>query len=499
MSETQPIELDAGTPEIDLSQVKRRSLTGVIALTSRTFIIQLISFAATFLLTVFLTPADYGTFFLVSAVVNFLTYFSDIGLAAALIQKKDQLTREDLVTTFTIQQLLVILLLIILFIASPWIKISYGLSSAAIYLLWALAISFLMSSLKTIPSVLLERDLKFNKLIIPQILENLVFNLSAVYFAWKGWGINTFTIAVLARSLVGLIAMYVVAPWQPAFGINRQVLTRLLKFGLPYQANTFLAVIKDDGMTIILGRLIGQTGLGFIGWASRWAYLPLRFFMDNITKVAFPAYSRVQHDPEALKRGIEKTLFYLSLISFPIFIGMGVLASPLVHLIPKYQKWSPALIPLYLYLINAVWASLSTPLTNALNAIGKIKTTFKLMIMWTGLTWILMPFLALKFGYQGVAFAASIISFSSIIVLIVIRRLVAVNYWLVLRSPVFASLAMGAVLFITSPWMTNLYLLPVYIILGGTLYITTVYLIEGKRLVNEIRQLFVLSRPQRET
>ncbi|EKD79713.1 MAG: polysaccharide biosynthesis protein, partial [uncultured bacterium] len=200
MSETQPIELDAGTPEIDLSQVKRRSLTGVIALTSRTFIIQLISFAATFLLTVFLTPADYGTFFLVSAVVNFLTYFSDIGLAAALIQKKDQLTREDLVTTFTIQQLLVILLLIILFIASPWIKISYGLSSAAIYLLWALAISFLMSSLKTIPSVLLERDLKFNKLIIPQILENLVFNLSAVYFAWKGWGINTFTIAVLARS-----------------------------------------------------------------------------------------------------------------------------------------------------------------------------------------------------------------------------------------------------------------------------------------------------------
>ena len=216
MAETQPVELDPGTPEIDLSQIKKRSVGGVLALTSRTFLIQVISFAATFALTVFLSPEVYGTFFLVSAVVNFLTYFSDIGLAAALIQKRKKVSRRDLTTTFTIQQALVLLLVIALFAATPVIKSYYELSSAGVYLLWSLAISLVLSSLKTIPSVLLERKLHFDKLVIPQVLENLVFNLTAVYLAWQGWGVNSFTVAVLARGVVGLIAMYIVSPWKPA-------------------------------------------------------------------------------------------------------------------------------------------------------------------------------------------------------------------------------------------------------------------------------------------
>ena len=158
MSENQPIELDAGTPEIDLSQVGRRSVTGVIALASRTLVVQIITFLATLALTIFLEPEIYGVFFIVSSVVNFLSYFSDIGLAAALIQKKTKITRQDLTTTFSIQQGLIIFLLILLFTLTPLIRRSYGMDQQAIYLLWALGISLFLSSLKTIPSILLEED-----------------------------------------------------------------------------------------------------------------------------------------------------------------------------------------------------------------------------------------------------------------------------------------------------------------------------------------------------
>lgn len=489
MSEAQPVELDPGTPEIDLISIKKRSISGVIALTSRTFVIQIITFAATFALTVFLSPQIYGTFFLVSAVVNFLTYFSDIGLAAALIQKKESITKDDLKTTFTIQQAMVLTLLIVLFVSTPFIKTQYQLSSAAIYLLWSLGISLLLSSLKTIPTILLERELKFNKLIIPQILENLAFNITAVYLAWKGWEINTFTFAVLIRGIVGLIAIYVIAPWKPSIGISSTSLKKLLRFGLPYQLNTFLAVIKDDGMTIILGKLIGQTGLGYIGWASRWANQPLRFFMDNVTKVAFPAYSRIQHDKEVLKRGIEKTLFFLALLCFPMFVGMGVLASPLVNLIPRYQKWLPALIPLYLYLVNAAFAVLSTPLTNAFNAIGKIKLTFKLMVMWTFLTWTIMPFLGVRFGYMGVAVSAALISLSSIVVFVMTKKLTNVSFFNSLKAPIFASAIMGAGLLIIRPWLTSLYLFIPTIFASALIYLLAVYLVEGRNLIVQIKSI----------
>ena len=73
---------------LEYHEVKKRSVSGVIALVSRTFVIQLISFVATLALTYYLDPQVYGIFYLVSSVVNFLSYFSDIGLAAALIQKR---------------------------------------------------------------------------------------------------------------------------------------------------------------------------------------------------------------------------------------------------------------------------------------------------------------------------------------------------------------------------------------------------------------------------
>lgn len=93
--------------DIDIEGIKKKSLVGIVALTSRTFILQLIAFGATFLLTIFLSPQIFGVFYVVSAIISFLNYFSDVGLAAALIQKKDELTQEDLTTTFTIQQILV--------------------------------------------------------------------------------------------------------------------------------------------------------------------------------------------------------------------------------------------------------------------------------------------------------------------------------------------------------------------------------------------------------
>ncbi|KKT65880.1 MAG: Polysaccharide biosynthesis protein [Candidatus Collierbacteria bacterium GW2011_GWC2_44_30] len=140
---------------LEVQEVKRRSVSGVLALVSRTFIIQIISFVATLALTIFLDPNTYGVFYL-------LAYFSDVGLAAALIQKKEGITKEDLSTTFTVQQLLVVTLLFLLFILSPIIRTQYHIDQTGVYLLYAMGVSLFLSSLKTIPSIMLEREIKFS-------------------------------------------------------------------------------------------------------------------------------------------------------------------------------------------------------------------------------------------------------------------------------------------------------------------------------------------------
>lgn len=469
-------------------EIKKRSISAVVALISRTFLIQIISFVATLVLTYYLEPEIYGVFYLVSSVINFFGYFSDVGLAAALIQKKTTLTKEDLATTFTIQQILVLSGAGVLLFFSGKIQNYYNLPQEGIYLFYGMLLAFLLSSLKTIPSVLLEREIQFQKLILPQVLETLVFNVVAVYSAMNGLGINSFTYAVIARGLVGLVAIYIVYPWQPKIGIYKQSVSALFKFGVPYQINTFLAVLKDDGMTIFLSKVIGSTGLGYIGWASKWAGLPLRVVMDNVTKVSFPVFSRLQTDEEKLSKAVNLNLKYLSLIIFPILIVMGYAASPLATLIPKYQKWLPAIFPLYFYLYNSAWASFSTSLTNLLNATGNIKVTFKLMIMWTSLTWALFPALSYKFGYLGVAYATALVATSSMVTIYLAKKVVKFEFLSSVKTSLISSAIMIAFLFTLSSLPQTIPTILIGSAISVTVFVLSAIYLEGQELVKSVRQ-----------
>ena len=54
----------------EVSNIKNKSIIGVIAYTLRTFFLQIISLVAILLLTAFLEPEEFGVFILVTALVN---------------------------------------------------------------------------------------------------------------------------------------------------------------------------------------------------------------------------------------------------------------------------------------------------------------------------------------------------------------------------------------------------------------------------------------------
>jgi O-antigen/teichoic acid export membrane protein len=429
--------------ELDIAAVTKRSIHGIVALVSRSFFIQIVSFVINFFLTILLTPSVFGVYYVVTAVIAFLQYFSDIGLAAALIQKKDSLTQEDLKTTFTIQQVLVLTLVIIAFALSPFVNKFYDLEGAGIQLFLALVIAFFLSSLKTIPSIILERELRFEKLVIPQIVETLAFNLVVLGCAIKGMGITSFTYGVLARGITGLIAMYIVQPWKIELGFSKHVAKKLLSFGIPFQANSLLALLKDDLLIAYIGKVLPLAQVGYIGFAQKWAFTPLRLVMDNIIRITFPSFSRLQHEKDHLSRAIEKSLFLLSFLIFPALVGLTLIFPYFIDIVPKYQKWEPALLSLGFFAVNAGLSSISTPLTNALNAIGKIKVSLYLMIFWTTATWILTPLLISFIGFNGFAIASAIIATSVVGVVYITKRYINFSLRKTIQNPLICSAIMG--------------------------------------------------------
>jgi O-antigen/teichoic acid export membrane protein len=486
------METEVTLGDVDLATVKARSLTGIVTLISRSFVIQIVSTLGFFLLSVFLQRPEIGLFIAVNEMVSILGYFSDVGLAASLIQKKDKVSLADLRTTFTLQQILVLFLLTLTLTLTPVISGYYHISGSGIWLMYSLLVAFFLASLKTIPSVILERQLRFEILAFIEIIENLIFYVVAVLLAWSGRGVESYAWAILLRGLIGTSLIYYLAPWKIGFQISLLSLKTLLSFGIPYQINSLMAVIKDRFLNIFLWKIIGADGVGIIGWAQTWSQKPLRFIMDNVTKVTFPGFSRLQDHPEELKRGIEKTLFYISLITFPVVGGMAVLAPFVIQLIPKYSKWEVALIPLALFCLNSAWAAVSTPLTNTLNALGKVKINSYLMVMWTLLAWVLTPYLAVKYGYIGVAYASAIISFTSIVPVLIIKKLTHFNLSSVIKPAIAASAMISVSYFLSLSLTLTLPNIIINIVISGLIYSAAIFLLVGPSLITDAKKILVV-------
>lgn len=482
-------ELAAHTAE-SMATLKKRSVKGVLSYAFRTLALQGIAFGANILLGYYLSPSDFGIFFLVSSVVGLFTFLSDIGLAAALVQKPEAPTLKELRTTFTVQQMLAVTIFAVVVALTPIWQQAKGFGATELMLLYALAFSFVLASLKTIPSILLERELHFDRLVIPAVIENLVFYGVTVFLASRQYGVQSYTWAVLARGVLGVIAIYAMRPWSVGFAMDRASLKRLLSFGAKFQLNDLLARVKDDLFVVVLSRWLSPTDLGYVSWAKRWSMFPYQLSVNSVMSVTFPTFARLQHDTERLRKAIEKSMYFITLAIFPLLIGMSLFIFPLVELFEGYHKWRPALWSLVFFAINIGWSALSTPLTNTLNAIGQINQTLKLMVLWTILTWTVTPAAIWFFGYVGVALASAAIGITALLTVSLVKKVVPIRVWPQVWRQLLASAAMITVGLIgQSFWSQSFLWLGAGIVITGVAYLATFLIFGWKSLHNELSSL----------
>jgi len=474
-----------------MEKLKQKTVISTLSLFFQSGYSAFLGLAANLIVTILLSPKIFGMYITTLSIISVLNYFSDIGLAASLVQKKE-VHEDDIKTTFTIQQLMIITGISIGFLITGFVGEFYKLPPSGIYLYWVLLISFFISSLKTIPSILLERKIKFQRIVLVQIVENTVFYLSVIIFALLKFELQSFTIAVVLRAIIGLILIYILSPWRPQLGISKKSLKELLSFGLPFQASSFLALFKDDLIILFLGKILGFEALGYIGWAKKWAEAPIRIIMDNISRVLFPVISRIQHDREKVGTVIDRILYYQTLVLAPTLIMMAVFMEKMVYIIPKYSKWAPALPLFYIFCLASFFSSYSSPFMNLYNALGKVKISFTFMFGWTITTWVLTPLFTNLFGYYGFPFVLLIIALSSVMVSYKARAFVSFHLFDSIHRSVISALLMGVII------VTLIRIIPhpyvgffASFIVGALSYYIILLTVFKTNLVGELRALFV--------
>lgn len=472
------------------SNLKKNTVFSTLSLFIQSGYSAFLGLTANVVLTIILSPKVFGIYITVLSIIALLNYFSDIGLAASLVQKKE-ISDDDIKTTFTIQQLLIIIIIILGIIATSFIKKFYGLPEDGVHLYWALLLGFFLSSLKTIPSIFLERKVQFQKIVLVQIVENTVFYASVITLGLFGFSLTSFTIAVICRSIIGVLLIYTVSFWKPTIGISKTSLKKLLSFGVPFQASSFLALFKDELITLYLGKVIGFEGLGYIGWAKKWAEAPIRIIMDNVSRVLFPVFARIQHDANKVSRLVEKILFYQTLLLAPVMIGMAILMHDFVVLVPKYIKWAPAVPLFYMLCFAAFLSSYSTPFINLFNAIGKVKISFFFMVFWTLSTWILTPIFSSLFGYYGFPLTQIILACVFIVVVYKAKEVVNFSFIKPIYQSILSALLMATILILFKSHLPlNIFSVGAVITLGFITYISLLRFLFKIDIINEFKNLF---------
>jgi O-antigen/teichoic acid export membrane protein len=473
----------------DLRDVGRRAVRGGLSLGLRQGIAAAIGVIAGVVLARRLEPAMFGAYAVVTFVVRLFAWVCDVGIGAALV-RKPRVDERDLSTAFVLQQAFTVLAAATVAASAGLWERAYGIPGSAA-MLRTLAVGLWVSSLGTIPSLVLERTLRFERIAAADLLSAFVYHGLAVVLAFRGFGAWSFVLAALARSGASAAALNGLSPWRPSLRFSRDRARELVSFGVPFQANRLLVLLKDNVTPTLIAMAAGAGAVGYVNWAQGLAYLPL-LAMPVLGQVAFPTFSRLQHDREKLRRGVETTLRLLALGIYPATALLAALAPEIVRHVYT-DRWRPALPSVYLFSVATAWSVVSYPAWNALLALGRAGTCLRLAAIWTAAEWGLAVPLVFAFGHTGFAIAIALVAQSAILAVRELRRDLAFEIASRIRLPLAcAAVSAAATRLAAGSAVSGPATLLLVAAGGAILYAVLVAILGGRELLEELRPILQL-------
>lgn len=392
--------------------VAQKTVHGAFALGIRQVLVQGTRVLGGILLARLLTPGQFGIYAIVLYLQTFLTAFGDAGLAASLIRQHEEPKTADYRAVFTIQQILVLVITLLMWLAAPWIASKYHLAPHNAWLFRLVALSFFTTSFMVVPLVRLERHLAFHKVAVVESAQAIVFNVFAVYFAWRGLGAYAFVWALLLRSLVGTALANWISPWQIGWHWDWPLIRAHLSFGLPYQGIQVTSLLKDSISPIFIGILLGTSDVGYITWANMIAAYPV-LILFVLQRLYMPAFARLQHHRDQLVALAENVIWATNALAAPLATLTLAMIVPITTLIYG-TKWLVALPYFYFFWSANLFVPTATPAMGMLNALGKSRIALLFAVIWMAGTWLIGAPLILLYGAIGFAIATLAVQFSNL-------------------------------------------------------------------------------------
>lgn len=451
------------------------------------------------ILTRLLGPEAFGLVALATVFTDFLDIFLDQGFSAAIVQRSN-LEQEHLDTAFWTSLFIGILLTVVTTAASGLAATFFQEPRLAFVLSW-LSIGFIFGALSSTQTAILQRKLAFKSLAARSMVAKTVGGIVGVSLALAGFGIWSLIGLTLATDLAAVIVLWRTSDWRPGVNLSKKHFKELFTFGISITGNNILSQAVRHSDDFLIGYFLGSTLLGYYTVGYRLLLVILRLVTGIMNAVAFPTFSRLQLDPKRMLRAFYQVTQYTSLLAFPVFIGLSIMASELIPALFG-EKWAPSIPVMQILALFGILQSVLAFNGTVMRASGK--PSWQLIIMLLNATCNVIGFL-LVVHWGIVAVAASLVIVSYLLAPIsylAVRKLIQVNTGIYLRQyvvPLSASLIMVIVIVglkqVFKNQELNLYLqLFVYLTAGALTYLLVIVL-SARSLSRQVLELVRLTFP----
>jgi O-antigen/teichoic acid export membrane protein len=391
------------------STLSQRTVRGGFWVFLLRIIQQIFSLARLVILARILVPHDFGLMGIALLTMSTLETFSQTGFQQALIQKKADI-RPYLDSAWTVLILRGIVLFGILYFAAPFVG-SFFDAPEAKPIIQVIGLSVLFQAFTNIGVIYFQKELEFNKEFIYQFagtLADFIVAVSAVLILKNVWAL---VFGLLAGNAVRCFVSYLIHPYRPRLSRDLKKSKELFGFGKWVLGSSILIFLIAQGDDIFVGKLLGATALGFYQMAYRISNMPATEITHMISRVTFPAYSKLQDDMPRLREAYLKVLQLTAFLSFPI-AGLIFVLAPDFTMIFLGEKWMPMVPAMQILVFAGTVRSMAATTGPIFHAVGKPKIDTALQIIRLSVMAVLIYPFTIKWGIFG----ASIVVFLSIFI-----------------------------------------------------------------------------------
>ena len=235
---------------------------------------------------------------------------------------------------------------------------------------------------------------------------------------------------------------------------------------------------SDD---LLIGYFLGPVALGYYTIGYRVFRLMIELLTGVTAAVAFPSFSRLQKEPEQMRRGFYTATRLTSFIAFPAFLGIAILAPEMVVILYGTQ-WTPSIPVMQVLAFIGILTSVSYFNGIVLKAVGKVSWLLGFSLL-NAIANVIVFVLVVRWGIVAVAAAFVIRAYVlSPIPLWALRKLIQIDIGTYLQqyvipligSLVMIALVLGLKYILGQP--DSFWLLCVYTLAGGLTYLLVVQL-----------------------